>query len=49
MLESSNAVFEKIMKPCLGDVEYDEAAKLVPGRVYEETDKKRQKSINHSY
>lgn len=40
VLESSNAVFEKIMKPCLGGVEYDEAARLVPGRVYEETDKK---------
>lgn len=40
VLESSNAVFEKIMKPCLGGVEYDEAARLVPGRVYEETDKR---------
>ena len=40
VLESSNAVFEKIMKPCLGGVEYDEAARLVPGRVYEKTDKK---------
>ena len=40
MLESSNAVFEKIMKPCLGGVEYDEAARLVPGRVYDETDKR---------
>ena len=28
------------MKPCLGGVEYDEAARLVPGRVYEETDKR---------
>ena len=40
VLESSNAVFEKIMKPCLCGVEYDEAARLVPGRVYEETDKR---------
>ena len=40
VLESSNAVFEKIMKPCLGGVEYDEAARLVPGRVYEKTDKR---------
>lgn len=40
VLESSNAVFEKIMKPCLGGVEYDEAARLVPRRVYEETDKR---------
>ena len=30
VLESSNAVFEKIMKPCLGGVEYDEAARLCP-------------------
>ena len=40
VLESSNSVFEKIMKPCLGGVEYDEAARLVPGRVYEKTDKR---------
>lgn len=40
VLESSNAVFEKIMTPCLGSVEYDEAARLVPGRIYEKTDKR---------
>ncbi|MDY5180899.1 helicase-exonuclease AddAB subunit AddA [Butyribacter sp.] len=46
VLESSNAIFEKIMKPCLGGVEYDEAARLVPGRVYEETEKKTAKKTS---
>ena len=46
VLESSNVVFEKIMKKCLGGVEYDEAARLVPGRTYEETDKRTAKKTS---
>ncbi len=37
VLEGTNAVFEKIMHRDLGGVEYDRAARLCPGRVFEGT------------
>lgn len=37
VLESSNFIFENIMKECLGGINYDEDAKLVTGRNYEDT------------
>ncbi|MCI9080273.1 MAG: UvrD-helicase domain-containing protein [Lachnospiraceae bacterium] len=38
VLESSNFIFENIMKECLGGINYDNDAKLVTGRNYEDTD-----------
>jgi len=38
VLESSNFIFENIMKECLGGINYDNDARLVPGRDYEGTD-----------
>lgn len=38
MLNSANYIFENIMKECLGGINYDNDAKLVPGRKYESTD-----------
>lgn len=38
VLESSNFIFENIMKECLGGINYDNDAKLITGRNYEETD-----------
>ena len=40
VLEPANLIFRKIMQESLGGIVYDDAASLVPGRVYEETDKK---------
>ena len=36
VLESANYIFGKIMQKCVGGIDYDEAASLVPGRVYKE-------------
>ena len=38
VLNSANYIFENIMKECLGGINYDNDAKLVPGRNYESTD-----------
>lgn len=38
VLNSANYIFENIMKECLGGINYDNDAKLVPGRDYESTD-----------
>lgn len=38
VLESSNFIFENIMKECLGGINYDNDAKLVTGRNYQDTD-----------
>lgn len=38
VLESSNFIFENIMKDCLGGINYDDDAKLVTGRNYKDTD-----------
>ena len=38
VLESSNFIFENIMKKCLGGINYDNDAKLVTGRNYNDTD-----------
>ncbi|MDE6616888.1 MAG: helicase-exonuclease AddAB subunit AddA [Lachnospiraceae bacterium] len=38
VLESSNFIFENIMKECLGGINYDDDAKLVTGRDYKDTD-----------
>ncbi|MFG6394112.1 MAG: helicase-exonuclease AddAB subunit AddA [Lachnospiraceae bacterium] len=38
ILESSNFIFENIMKKCLGGIDYDNDARLVKGRDYTSTD-----------
>lgn len=38
VLNCANYLFRNIMKKSLGGIDYDEAASLVPGRKYEETD-----------
>lgn len=40
VLESANAIFEKIMQEKMGGIVYDEDAKLVPGGKFEECDKR---------
>ncbi len=34
VLNACNAVFERIMSPTLGDIEYNDEARLIPGAVY---------------
>jgi len=40
VLNSANYIFESIMKECFGGINYDNDARLVPGRVYGDTDLK---------
>ena len=37
VLESANYLFRKVMQKCLGGIVYDEAASLVPGASFPET------------
>ena len=40
VLNSANAIFKRIMKEDIGGIEYDDAAALYPGAVFEEDNKK---------
>lgn len=46
VLEGTNCVFEKMMHRDLGGVEYDESARLTPGREFIETDQNVAKAID---
>lgn len=46
VLEGTNAVFEKIMHRELGGVEYDAQARLCPGAVFPETDRRTAQNID---
>lgn len=36
VLSGANYIFSRIMQKCVGGIDYDEAASLVPGRIYDE-------------
>ena len=40
VIDSANYIFEEIMKECLGGINYDDDAKLILGKKYEDTDLK---------